>query len=45
MVFSKTFQEHFQYLTNVFHVLQSAGLKLKASKYYFARKGVNNLGH
>ena len=32
VVFNKTFQEHLQRLTNVFHALESAGLKLKASK-------------
>ena len=45
VVFSKTFQEHLQRLTNVFHALESAGLKLKASKCHFAKRQVNYLGH
>ena len=45
VVFSKTFQEHLRRLTNVFHALESAGLKLKASKCHFAKRKVNYLGH
>ena len=45
VVFSKTFQEHLQHLTNVFHALESAGLKLKASKCHFAKREINYLGH
>ena len=45
MVFSKTFQEHLQRLMNVFHALESAGLKLKASKCHFSKREVNYFGH
>ena len=45
IVFSSTFEEHLQRLTNVFIALRKAGLKLKPSKCFFAQKEVHYLGH
>ena len=45
IVFSSTFEEHLQRLTNVFIALRKAGLKLKPSKYFFAQKEMHYLGH
>ena len=45
VVFSKSFEEHIERLTNVFQALRQAGLTLKLSKCYFAQKEVKYLGH
>ena len=39
VVFSKSFKEHIERLTNVFQVLRQAGLTLKLNKCHFAQKG------
>ena len=45
VVFSPTFEQHIQDLSNVFTRLVSAGLTLKASKCDFCRKELKYLGH
>lgn len=45
IVFSASFPEHLERLTNVFLKLQDAGLKLKTEKCNFAQKAVKYLGH
>ena len=45
LVFSHSFAEHLQSLTEVFSRFRSAGLKLKAKKCQFAQKQVTFLGH
>ena len=44
-VFSKSFKQHIERLTNVFQVLRQAGLTLKLNKCYFAQREVKYLGH
>eukprot|EP00731_Ephydatia_muelleri_P031115 Em0022g629a len=45
IVFSASFPEHLEWLTNVFLKLQDAGLKLKTEKCKFVQKAVKYLGH
>ena len=45
IVFSASFPEHLERLTNVFLKLQDAGLKLKTEKCKFVQKAVKYLGH
>eukprot|EP00731_Ephydatia_muelleri_P037796 Em0565g3a len=45
IVFSASFPEHLERLTNVFLKLQDAGLKLKSEKCKFVQKAVKYLGH
>ena len=45
IVFSRTFSEHVQRLSNVFKKLQEAGLKLNPSKCSFFKTRVKYLGH
>ena len=45
VVFSRSLEEHQQYLQDVFDRLKEAGLKLKPSKCHFAAKKVTYLGH
>jgi hypothetical protein len=44
LVFSETFEDHLKHLSEVFDRLRSAGLTLKPSKCFFARKEVPYLG-
>ena len=45
LVFSRTLEEHIEYLKLVITRLQEAGLKLKPSKCHFIREEVEYLGH
>ena len=45
VVFSKSFKEHIERLTNVFQVLRQAGLMLKLNKNQFAQREVKYLRH
>ena len=45
LIFSQTFEQHLQYLTELFDKLKSANLKLKASKCQFLKSKVTYLGH
>ena len=45
IVFSQTFEDHLQRLTNVFQRLRKSHLKLKLSKCHFAQPEVDYLGH
>ena len=45
ILFSRTVQEHFRNLTEVFQRLKQAGLKLKPRKYHLFRNKVNYLGY
>ena len=45
MVFSKSFEDHVQYLRIVLNCLSSHGVKLKASKCKFFQREVCYLGH
>lgn len=45
LVFSRSFADHLQSLTEVFSRFRSAGLKLKAKKCQFAQTQVTFLGH
>ena len=45
LVFSSSFQEHVEHVTQVFKALQKAGLKLKPSKCRLFRKEVEYLGY
>ena len=45
IVFSNTFEEHFENLRAVFTRLRTAGLKLKPSKCNFFQEQVEYLGH
>ena len=45
LIFSRTMEEHLHHISLVLDRLQSAGLKLKASKCHFIRKQVEFLGH
>ena len=45
IVFSWTWEEHFEHLEGVFHLLLEAKLKLGASKCTFAAPEVSYLGH
>ena len=45
IIFSSSFQQHLQHLTNVFQALCNAGLQLKLTKCHFAQREVNYLGH
>jgi len=44
LIFSKTVEEHHQHIQDVLHVLDQAGLKLKASKCYFGKSSVLFIG-
>ena len=44
-MFSKSFEEHFGRLTNVFQALRQAGLTLQFKKCHFAQRQVRYLGH
>ena len=44
LVVGKDFEKHFENLKEVFHAISSAGLKLKPSKCFFAKKSVKFLG-
>ena len=41
IIFSSSFQQHLQRLTNVFQALRNAGLQLKLTKRHFAQREVN----
>ena len=45
IIFSKTEEEHLQYLEECFEWLQKAGLKLKLQKCSFFKKHIQYLGH
>ena len=45
IIFSKTEEEHLQYLEEIFEQLQKAGLKLKLQKCSFFKKHIQYLGH
>jgi len=45
VLFSRTIDEHFERLHVLLERLQSAGLKLKPSKYFLLQKSVGFLGH
>ena len=45
VVFSKSFEEHLGWLTNVFQALRRAGLTLQFKKCHFAQRQVRYLGH
>ena len=45
IVFSRSFKEHLDHLKETFDCIKNAGLKLKASKCYFAQTSVKYLGH
>ena len=45
IIYSKTFDEHIQHISQVFDRLREANVKLKPSKCYFAREKVEYLGH
>ena len=45
IVFSSSFKQHLQRLTNVFQALRNAGLQLKMTKCHFAQREANYLGH
>ena len=45
IIFSQTFENHLQRLTNVFQRLRNSHLKLKPSKCQFAQAEVDYLGH
>ena len=45
IIFSKSIEEHFSHLKNIFLVLEKANLKLKLSKCKFLQQSVNYLGH
>ena len=45
IVFSKTFQDHVQHLTEVFERLPKSGLKLHPKKCTFAKRQIKYLGH
>ena len=45
VIFSRTLEEHYGHLREVFERLRQAGLKLKPSKCEFERSKINYLGH
>ena len=45
IAFSRSFEEHLDHLKETFDCIKNAGLKLKASKCYFAQTSVKYLGH
>ena len=45
LIFSRTMDDHLRQINLVLNRLQSAGLKLKASKCHFLCKQVEYLGH
>ena len=45
LVFSKTFKEHLEHLSEIFQRFRNANLRLKPSKCMFAAKEVKFLGH
>lgn len=45
LVFSRTLEEHTDYLRSVFECLVEAGLKLKPDKYHFIWREAEYLGH
>ena len=45
IIFSKTEEEHLQYLEEIFNHLRKAGLKLKLQKCSFFKKHIQYLGH
>ena len=45
IIFSESFEEHVNRLESVFTRFQESGLKLKAKKYFFAKREVTFLGH
>jgi hypothetical protein len=45
IIFSKTIEDHFWHISDIFDRLRNAGLKLKRSKCTFLKKQVTYLGH
>jgi hypothetical protein len=45
LIFSKTKEEHFRHLDQVFHILADSGLRLSPAKCTFAASEIDCLGH
>ena len=45
LIYSETFDEHYEHIETVFQLLTDAGLKLKLKKCHFMKQSVNYLGH
>ncbi|CAG8834197.1 5375_t:CDS:1, partial [Racocetra persica] len=44
-IYSKNFEEHLTHLEEVFYRLNSAGLRLKPTKYHFMKQKLKFLDH
>ena len=45
LIFSKSWEEHLQYLNTVFNRFKTAGLKIKLSKCQFFKTQLHHVGH
>ena len=45
IIFSRTAEEHFHHIKQVFEKLQNAHLSMKLSKYHFSTKEIQYIGH
>lgn len=45
LIFSRTFEEHLEYLSKVFQAIRNEGFKIKFTKCSFAKNKIKYLGH